>query len=72
MRIEAIISLPKQLTVEPFFTPARLVPSEEQDRRPSCIKGESHPPCTICCAEAKFLHVRVPGALQRIDARPPQ
>ena len=44
--------------------------SAVEDRSSLRIEGKSHPPFTVCRAEAKLFHVRVTRAFQRADARP--
>src|ERR1019366_5150542 len=72
MGVETVVGLPDQLAVESFLAHARLVAVHEQDRLALCVEGEGHSPFAIRRAEAQFLHVRVAGAVQGVNAGPPQ
>jgi hypothetical protein len=72
MCIEAVVGLPDQFPIEAPFANTGFVASDEEDGSPSRVESECHTPLTICRAETKLLHIRIPGALQRIDSRPTQ
>lgn len=72
MSLEALICLADQLAVELPFADVRFVPCNQEDRLALPVEGEGYSPFAIRRTESQFLHVRVAGAVQRIDAGPPQ
>src|ERR1035438_5308204 len=72
MRVEAVIRLADQLTVEPPFAAPRFISRDQQDRLAPGIERECDPPYSIRRAKTQFLHICVARAVQRIHARPSQ
>ena len=52
MGIEPVISLPDQLAIKSLFAASGFIPSNEQNRLSSRIKGKSHSPFAARCVEA--------------------
>jgi hypothetical protein len=67
--VKTLVRLADQLDVEAPLTLTGLVTGHEQDSPALRIEREGHPPNAVGRIEAQLLHVRLPRALQRIDAR---
>jgi hypothetical protein len=72
MGVETVVGLMEQFAVEALFTAPGFVSRDEQDTLAPRIEGKGYPPLAASRAEPQLLHIRVAGAVQRIDARPPQ
>jgi hypothetical protein len=58
--------------MEALFTTAGFVSRDQEDAVELRIEGEGHSPLAAGRAEPQFLHIRVAGVPQRIDARTSQ
>ena len=70
MIVKALVGLANQRAIETPRTASRLVTGNKQDGLPRGVEAERQPPMSIGHAEPHFLHVRVPGAVQRIHPGP--
>ena len=72
MGVETGIGLSDQFAIKTFFADARFIPRNKQNRPTLGIKGESHSPFTIRRTKSQLLHVRMPGAVERVNTRASQ
>jgi hypothetical protein len=66
---ESAIGAPDQFSVEAGFCKPGLIAHGQQDGLSPRVESESHAPHPTIGTKSQFLHVRVPGAFERVDAR---
>jgi hypothetical protein len=69
---KALVGHRNQPPVKAGFTHAGLVSGGKEYRLALRVKGKRYAPDTIRRIEPQFLHVRMPGAVQRIGMRAAQ
>ena len=72
MGVETVVGLTEQFAVEALFTAPGFVSRNQEDALAPRIEGKGYSPLAAGRAEPQLLHIRVAGAVQRIDARPSQ
>lgn len=72
MGVKTVVGLTDQFAVETLFTAPGFISRNQKDALALRIEGKGYSPLAAGRTEPQFLHIRVAGAVQRIDARPPQ
>ena len=67
MVIKSLVGLLDQLAVEPLFSGARFVATDQKYGLPMRVEGKSYTSYTIRGLEPQFFHVRVMRAVEGID-----
>jgi hypothetical protein len=65
--IKSVVGFSDQLTVEPLFTAARLIATDQEYGPPMWVESKSYTPHSVCGFKPQFFHVRVMGAVEGVD-----
>jgi hypothetical protein len=66
---ESAIGAPDKLSVEAGLCKPSLIANGQQDGLSPGIESEGHAPHPTVGTKSQFLHIRVPGAFERVDSR---
>ena len=72
MGVKPVVRPCDELFVEPRLAAAGFIAREKENGLTLRVEGKSHAPFAVRRTETQFLHIRVTGIVQRIDARPSQ
>src|SRR5579871_3209539 len=72
MGVKPGVRLCYELFVEPLLAAAGFITRDKENSPAFRVEGKSHAPFAVRSTETQFLHIRVTGIVQRIDARTPQ